>query len=149
PNADRPGDGMTAASEQSIGAVLLLVACQASAQPSRSPARTPLKSPVPFSGPITFDCAGAERTNDTVAATSYETRPAMVLLERAGQIRPAFRVPAASGAKYEGENLSFWEARGTAVVMWSDVEVKCRRRLGSPGKAGNEFVLRHLSRPWR
>src|SRR4029078_1410129 len=103
-NADQPGDGMTAGTAQSIAAVLLLVACQASAQPTRSPAPPPLKSPMPFSGPIRFDGAGVERPHDTVVATFYETRPAMVLVERNGHIGLAFRVPAASGAKYEGEN---------------------------------------------
>jgi membrane-bound inhibitor of C-type lysozyme len=52
----------------------------------------------------------------------------MVLVERGGQTRPAFRVEAASGAKYQGQEFIFWEARGEASVTWSGVELKCKRR---------------------
>ncbi|MET0849697.1 MAG: MliC family protein [Candidatus Rokuibacteriota bacterium] len=58
----------------------------------------------------------------------YQTRPAMVLVERAGRTRPAFRVPAASGARYQGQDLVFWDARGEASVIWSGLALACRRR---------------------
>jgi membrane-bound inhibitor of C-type lysozyme len=50
----------------------------------------------------------------------------MVLLVRSGQTRVAFSVPAASGARYEGEGVRFWEASGEATVWWSGVALTCR-----------------------
>jgi heat shock protein HslJ/membrane-bound inhibitor of C-type lysozyme len=79
-------------------------------------------------GPIEYDCAHAGAGNDTIIATFYQTTPTMVLVERANRTRPAFQVPAASGAKYEGQELMFWDAHGEARVTWSGVELKCRRR---------------------
>jgi heat shock protein HslJ/membrane-bound inhibitor of C-type lysozyme len=84
------------------------------------------KSPVASKGPVNYLCAQTGGGNDTLAATFYRTRPAMVLLERGNQTRPAFQVRAASGAKYEGQDVMFWEARGEATVTWSGVELKCK-----------------------
>jgi heat shock protein HslJ/membrane-bound inhibitor of C-type lysozyme len=83
---------------------------------------------VAATGPIEFDCTGAEAGGEKIFATFYKTDPAMVLVERAGRSRPAFQVPAASGAKYEAAGLMFWDARGEALVTWSGVELKCKRR---------------------
>jgi membrane-bound inhibitor of C-type lysozyme len=79
-------------------------------------------------GPFEYDCARAGAGNDTIVATFYKTTPALVLVERANRTRPAFQVPAASGAKYEGQDLMFWDAHGEARVTWSSFELKCRRR---------------------
>jgi heat shock protein HslJ len=87
-----------------------------------------LKSPVSFKGPISYDCAQVRGRNETLRATFYQTTPALVLVERGNQTRPAFLVPAASGAKYEGQDFLFWEARGEVQVIWSDVEFKCKPR---------------------
>jgi membrane-bound inhibitor of C-type lysozyme len=62
-----------------------------------------------------------------LTATFYATQPGTLFLERAGQSRLAFQVRAASGAKYEGVDLLFWEARGEATVNWSGVALKCKR----------------------
>jgi heat shock protein HslJ/membrane-bound inhibitor of C-type lysozyme len=86
------------------------------------------KSPVASVGPVTYHCIQSKGGNDTLIAIFYRTTPAMVLVERAGRTRPAFQVVAASGVKYEGQDLMFWEARGEALVNWSGVEAKCRRR---------------------
>ena len=51
----------------------------------------------------------------------------MVLLERGGVARPAFQVKAASGSKYEGEGVMFWEARGEAMLNWMGSESTCKR----------------------
>jgi hypothetical protein len=58
----------------------------------------------------------------------YQTQPPMALVERVGRARPAFGVPPASGTKYEGQDVMFWEARGEASVLWSGTELKCQRR---------------------
>ena len=85
------------------------------------------KSPVASKGPVKYDCTQAGG-KDTLTATYYRTTPAMVLVERGSQARPAFQVPSASGAKYEGHDLMFWDARGEAQVTWSGGELKCKLR---------------------
>jgi len=52
----------------------------------------------------------------------------MVDVERANRTRPEFQVRAASGARYEGQDIMFWDARGEALATWSAVELKCKRR---------------------
>jgi heat shock protein HslJ len=84
------------------------------------------RSPVPSRGPDTWTCASGGASSDTLRVTFYETEPAMVLLERGGATRPAFQVRAASGARYEGEGVLFWEARGQATLNWMGVESTCR-----------------------
>ncbi len=85
-------------------------------------------SPVHSTGPITYDCTLKSGGTDALIATFYQTEPGLVLVERAGATRPAFRVLAASGAKYEGQDLMFWEARGEATVIWSGGELTCKKR---------------------
>src|SRR5262245_55006058 len=65
---------------------------------------------VASTGPFAFACTRTGGAPDSLTATFYQTQPAMVLVERGGQSRPAFQVIAASGAKYEGKDLMFWEA---------------------------------------
>ena len=84
------------------------------------------ESPVPSKGPVEFKCTQAGGGQDNLEATFYQTQPAMVLVERGNRTRPAFQVLAADGAKYEGKDLMFWEARGEAMVTWSGVELKCK-----------------------
>jgi heat shock protein HslJ/membrane-bound inhibitor of C-type lysozyme len=84
------------------------------------------KSPVASKGPVNYQCTQAGAGSDTLSATFYQTTPAMVLVERGNQTRPAFRVRAASGVKYQGPDIMFWEARGEALVNWSGVELKCK-----------------------
>lgn len=88
--------------------------------------QAPPKSPVAAKGPATLACTQNGKASGTIEATFYETTPGMVLLVRSGQTRVAFSVPAASGARYEGEGLRFWEARGEATVWWSGLELTCR-----------------------
>src|SRR5262245_37029807 len=86
------------------------------------------KSPVSSTGPINYDCTQAAGGGDSLSATFYQTTPAMVLVERGGQTRPAFLVRAASGTKYQGSDLTFWESKGEALVTWSGAELRCKRR---------------------
>jgi para-nitrobenzyl esterase len=82
-----------------------------------------LRSPVTSRGPVTWMCTDGSAA---LRATFYATQPAMVLLERGGVTRPAFQVVAASGSKYEGDGVLFWEARGEAMLTWMGVESKCK-----------------------
>jgi hypothetical protein len=63
-----------------------------------------------------------------LTATFFDTKPSPVLLEAGGDTRPAFQVRAASGAKFEGAGVSFWEARGEAKLRWKGADLTCRRR---------------------
>jgi len=52
----------------------------------------------------------------------------MIVVERGTQARPTFQVPAADGAKYEGQDLMFWDGHSEGQVNWSGAELKCRPR---------------------
>jgi membrane-bound inhibitor of C-type lysozyme len=75
-------------------------------------------SPVPSRGPVTWTCQQGNAKPDVLQITFYETQPPMVLLERGSITRPAFQVRAASGTRYEGDRVLFWEARGEATLNW-------------------------------
>lgn len=53
-----------------------------------------------------------------VVATFFETDPATARLERGDRTVTAYLVPAASGAKYEGQNVTFWNKGNDASVSW-------------------------------
>lgn len=91
-------------------------------EPMRDPTGSLFKPPVTYRGPVTFTCANQL----TLRATFYKTQPAMVLVELGGVARPAFQVTAASGSRYEGDRVLFWEARGEATVNWMGVESTCK-----------------------
>jgi heat shock protein HslJ len=86
----------------------------------------PLAPPVQVRGPATWTCTREGTTFDTLRVTFYATQPGLVVLERGGVTRPAFQVKAASGARYEGENVLFWEAHGQATLNWMGVESTCK-----------------------
>lgn len=85
------------------------------------------RSPVRPTGPATWTCARPGAQPETLRVTFYATQPALVLLERGGATRPAFQTRAASGTRYEGDDVLFWEARGEATLNWLGVESTCRR----------------------
>ena len=97
-------------------------------EPAGGADRAASQSPVASRGPFTFECTQTGGGTETLTATFYDTQPGILLIEREGRTRPAFQVTAASGAKYEGQDVMFWEARGEASVNWSGVELKCKRR---------------------
>jgi heat shock protein HslJ len=84
------------------------------------------RSPVRPRGPATWTCARAGAPSDTLRVTFYPTQPALALLERDGVTKTAFQVKAASGARYEGDDVLFWEARGEASLNWMGVESTCK-----------------------
>ena len=92
-------------------------------RPARGAAPS-FKPPVASRGPTTFICG----SGNPLRATFYQTQPATVLLEQGGVTRPAFQVRAASGSRYEGDGVLFWEARGQATLNWMGVESICRPR---------------------
>jgi putative lipoprotein len=95
-------------------------------EPSGGSQSAALESPVASKGPVEYDCAQAGGGSEKLRTTFYQTTPAMVLVERGNQTRPAFQVPAASGAKYQGQDLMFWDAHDEALVAWSGAKLNCK-----------------------
>jgi membrane-bound inhibitor of C-type lysozyme len=106
--------------------VLAFIASTSIQTPQR-PAPAPV-SPVKATGPFIFDCRAQGTEVGELHATFYATQPELVMLEHVGLAKPAFQVRAASGAKYEGDGVSFWEARGEATVQWPGSDMTCKRR---------------------
>ena len=83
---------------------------------------------VKFNGPVTYACTGPDGGKSEIIATFHETEPPSVLVERGDRTVLGTQVRAASGAKYEGANLMFWEHQGEAQVTWMKAELKCKER---------------------
>jgi membrane-bound inhibitor of C-type lysozyme len=81
---------------------------------------------VAYTGPVFYACTNAKGEKSQVVATFHKTDPPSTLVERGDRTVLGMLVPAASGAKYEGANLVFWEHQGEAQVTWMDAELKCR-----------------------
>lgn len=81
---------------------------------------------VPSSGPWDYECP----KNDTITATFYQTQPASLLATYKGQRSLMVAAPAASGARYQGANESFWEHQGEALVQWGydAAQMTCKRK---------------------
>ena len=115
-----------------LAGAVVVTACTAVAPPPAELRSLGGVAGVPVIGPAVFACEHTGGRMESLTATFYGTEPGLVLLERGGQTRPAFQVIAASGARYEGRVVMFWEARGTAAVVWSGAELSCRRQRLSP-----------------
>ena len=72
---------------------------------------------------VVFDCGGDQR----ISAYFYQTTqiPAAVLNLNLDQVT-AFISPSGSGAKYEGQDVSFWNKGDEAMVTWKGQELKCK-----------------------
>ena len=81
---------------------------------------------VKFNGPVTYTCTSPDGGKSEVIATFHQTEPPSVLVERGDRTLLGTQVRAASGAKYEGANLMFWEHQGKAQVTWMNEELKCK-----------------------
>ncbi|MBV9269626.1 MAG: META domain-containing protein [Candidatus Eremiobacteraeota bacterium] len=80
--------------------------------------------PVAVAPPQTFHCShGAE--NATFTVRRYESAPRLILLRYENETRPVFQVPAPSGAKFQGEDVSFSDAGEQTVITWSGKTFKC------------------------
>ena len=91
-----------------------------------------IESPVASTGAIAFQCTQTGGAAETLNATFYQTQPAMVLVERGERARPAFHVRAASGAKYQGQDLIFsgraWGSVGNLVGCRAQVQSTLRNQ---------------------
>lgn len=67
-------------------------------------------------GPFQFQCG--KSSGDRILVTFYESDIPTLIAERGDQTSLMYQVPAASGAKFQGRNESFWEHHGEATVTW-------------------------------
>ncbi len=78
-------------------------------------------------GPVAFSCTSSEGKTDNAIATFYASTPPSMTFERGGRTLFALVAMSASGARYEGANLVYWEHQGEAQVTWMGSEFKCRK----------------------
>ena len=88
------------------------------------------KSPVAFKGPVKYVCTQAGVGKRHAERDVLRDQPAMVFVEPGHQTRPEFQVPAASGAKYEGQELMFWNACGEAPEEMVGRRTQVQSRVG-------------------
>lgn len=67
-------------------------------------------------GPYQFQCN--QSPGDKITVTFYESDTPTLIAVRGEQTALMYQAPAASGAKYQGRNESFWEHQGEARVVW-------------------------------
>jgi uncharacterized protein len=79
--------------------------------------------------PVYYQCGDTHALEDTVIAVFYKDSqlPAAVLTKGDEQVI-ALRSPSASGAKYEVQNVTFWEKSGEAQVSWNGEELTCNEK---------------------
>lgn len=77
-------------------------------------------------GPITFDCG----SNGPISATFYQTDPSSIVAHYKGQRSLMVAVQSGSGVHYQGQNESFWEHQGEALVTWGygAKEMTCKKK---------------------
>lgn len=82
---------------------------------------------VPGTGPVTYACDG--NPVNEVVVTFFKTDPPTMIAERGDSVSLMYLQPAASGAKYQGRNESFWEKGAEALVTWGygAAEMRCEK----------------------
>lgn len=81
---------------------------------------------VPSKPAVSYACNG-NPANEVVAQFFDSTLPAG-RFERGDQTVVGYLVKTASGAKYEGRNLSFWNKGADATVKWLGEELYCKAK---------------------
>lgn len=67
-------------------------------------------------GPVFFACQN--NPSNEIVATFFETDPPSARIERGDRTVTVYLVPSGSGAKYEGQNVEFWNKGNEAMVSW-------------------------------
>lgn len=84
--------------------------------------------------PKTISFACQDNPANEIVANFFETDPPTARLERGDTTVTTWLVPAASGAKYEGQNVTFWTKGNEAMASWLNVqtgntdELTCKTR---------------------
>jgi uncharacterized protein len=83
---------------------------------------------LPARGPFFYACEN--NPANEVVATFFGTDPPIAVLERGDSSVVAFLRPTGSGARYEGQNVIFWNKGAEATVTWGwEAEpMQCRER---------------------
>jgi uncharacterized protein len=83
---------------------------------------------LPARGPFFFACEN--NPANQVVATFFDTDPPTAVLERGDSTVVAYLQRSASGARYEGQNVIFWNKGAEATVTWGwEAEpMHCRER---------------------
>jgi uncharacterized protein len=80
---------------------------------------------VPTRGPFRFTCDSTPPQD--IVVTWYETDPPSGLLEMRTGTTPLFQTSSASGARYVGDDVQFWEYQGAATLTFGTraTELNC------------------------
>lgn len=81
---------------------------------------------LPAKAPVFFTCNN-QPANEFVA-TFFDTDPPAAAVERGDRTVIAYQVRTASGARYEGQNLSVWTKGKDATIKYLGEELKCKVR---------------------
>jgi len=82
--------------------------------------------------PKTVSFACQNNPANELVANFFDTDPPSARLERGDRTTTVWQVPAASGGKYEGQNVTFWTKGNEATASWLNVatgntdELKCK-----------------------
>jgi uncharacterized protein len=79
---------------------------------------------VPVTGRARFACTGEGPPE--IAAVFFASEAASALLTAGEREVLVFQKPAASGARYEGDGVVFWNKGDEAAVTWEEIELSCR-----------------------
>lgn len=79
-------------------------------------------------GPFRFVCDNDPE--NILTAQYFQTEPATARFFHDGRTVTAFVMPAASGARYDNANISYWEHQGEASVVWYGRKLTCNTRAG-------------------
>lgn len=79
-------------------------------------------------GPLFYSCDDTPAKE--VAASFFSTEPPTAIVEFGDSSSLMYLQQTASGARYQGQNESFWEHHGEAVVVWGyeAPEMRCTAR---------------------
>ncbi len=81
---------------------------------------------VPAQKPILYACNG--NPANEVVAQFFETTPPAARFERGDETVVGYQIKTASGVKYEGRNLSFWNKGTDATVKWLSEDLNCKAK---------------------
>ncbi|MEE4146072.1 MAG: MliC family protein [Halieaceae bacterium] len=111
-------------SKKTVGHALRSAAATAAlAAAAMSSASGPEQSMAPVA--VIYDC-GEAGSAPVLATFQNDTDPPSVILVRGDEQAVAFRTRTASGSRYTGEGVDFWEHHGEATLEWFGTTLKCR-----------------------
>lgn len=86
---------------------------------------------IPGTGPISYCCDN--KPGNDIVVTYYSTDPPTLMARFRNRTSLMFLQVAASGAKYQGRNETFWEHHGEAWVTWGygALEMHCKTPAGA------------------